>query len=92
MARQQPHISTGSRVFLDSEYLCKTLGVPNVIDLFLEALFCVLSVGISPTKSMSTKNPELGKTDRQFQIQFKGQVSMYIYIFYIYIWFYQKYF
>ena len=28
---------------------------------------CVLTVGISPTKSMSTKNPKLGKTFLQVQ-------------------------
>ena len=58
--------------------------MPHVFDLFWEVLFCVLTAGISPTKSMSTKNPKLGKTDRQFQIQFKGQVSMYI-ILYLYL-------
>ena len=55
--------------------------MPHVFDLLLGFFSCVLTVGFSPTKSMSTKNPKLGKTDRQLQIRFKGQVYVYIYIF-----------
>ena len=44
---------------------------------------CVLTVGISPTKSMSTKNPKLGKIMLQYKILLKGQdIYVYIYLFF----------
>jgi len=46
---------------------------------------CVLTVGLSPTKSMSTKNPKLGKTDRQLQIRFKVQLHMYFFVPYLFL-------
>ena len=55
----------------------QTLGTPYVFDLFLEVLFCVLTVGLSPTKSMSTKNPKLGNT------RYNSKVK---YVYYIYIY------
>ena len=45
-----------------------------LIEWFLGVLFCVLTVGISPTKSMSTKNPKLGKIMLQYTY-----VHMYIF-------------
>ena len=64
--------------------------MPHVFDLFWEVLFRVLTVGISPTKSMSTENPKLGKTYLQLQMRFNCQVCMYIYVctinVYIYIY------
>jgi len=52
-----------------------------VFDLFLEVFSCVLTVGISPTKSMSTKSPKLGKTFLKFQIRFNsGCIYIYIYM------------
>ena len=54
--------------------------MPHVFDVLLGICgACVLTVGISPTKSMSTKNPKLGKTDLQLQRGFKGQVRMYFF-------------
>ena len=61
----------------NSDYLCKHWVCHMCLMCFLGVFSCVLTVGISPTKSMSTKNPKLGKTDLQLQRQFKGQVRMY---------------
>ena len=47
----------------DSNYiLVQAVGVPYVLEWLLGFFSCVLTVGISPTKSMSTKNPKLGNT------------------------------
>ena len=57
-----------------------------LIEWFLGVWSCVLTVGISPTKSMSTKNPKLGKIMLQYKILLKGQdIYVYTYIFVIYV-------
>ena len=61
----------------DSDYLCKYWECHMCLMCFLGVFSCVLTVGISPTKSMSTKNTQLGKTDLQLQMRFKGQVRMF---------------
>ena len=50
---------------------------------------CVLTVCISQTKSMSTKNPKLGKIMLQYKILLKGQ-DIYVYLFLMYHIFIEK--
>ena len=52
-----------------------------LIECFLGVLFCVLTVGISPTKSMSTKNHQIME---KIILQ---HTYVYIYIFISYIFF-----
>ena len=66
----------------DSDFTCaNTLGIGYatcVLSGFRRFFSCVLTVGISQTKSMSTKNPKLGKNT--FSIQDTVQrSSTYVY-------------
>ena len=56
------HINRYKSVFDPDYTLAKTLGVTYVFEWIWAVFFCVLTVVISPTKSMSTKNPKLVKT------------------------------